>query len=134
VEYTCDLVGKIRQETDPTGTYGFAYDNMGRLIGTTTQYAFLPSSTFSNSYSYDAASNRTTFTTPDGSTNTYSYDTLDRLTGLTNSAMGAFGFGYCFPGGEWTICKETQEFALVSLPSLICALPSSLSRVKSRHP
>ena len=31
-----DLVGKIQQVTDPTGTYGFAYDNMGRLIGTTT--------------------------------------------------------------------------------------------------
>jgi YD repeat-containing protein len=35
------LVGKIRQVTDPTGTYGFAYDNMGRLIGTTTQYSYL---------------------------------------------------------------------------------------------
>ena len=42
VEYVYDLVGKIQQVTDPTGTYGFAYDNMGRLLGTTTQYAFLP--------------------------------------------------------------------------------------------
>lgn len=52
-------MGKIKQVTDPTGTYGFAYDNMGRLIGTTTQYSFLTGTTFTNTYAYDAASNRT---------------------------------------------------------------------------
>jgi YD repeat-containing protein len=36
VDYVYDLVGKIQQVNDPTGTYAFAYDNMGRLIGTTT--------------------------------------------------------------------------------------------------
>ena len=45
--------------SDPTGTYGSAYDNMGRLVGTSTSYAFLSGSTFTNSYTYDAASNRT---------------------------------------------------------------------------
>ena len=30
-EYTYDLVGKILSVNDPTGSYGFAYDNMGRL-------------------------------------------------------------------------------------------------------
>jgi RHS repeat-associated protein len=89
-----DLVGKIQQVTDPTGTYGFAYDNMGRLIGTTTQYSFLPGYNFQNAYAYDAASNRTSKTAPDGSTNTYQYDTLNRLTTLTNSLTGGFGFGY----------------------------------------
>jgi YD repeat-containing protein len=34
VDYVYDPVGKIQRVT-PTGTYGFAYDNMGRLIGTT---------------------------------------------------------------------------------------------------
>ncbi len=34
MDYTYDLVGKIQQVNDPTGTYAFAYDNMGRLIGT----------------------------------------------------------------------------------------------------
>jgi RHS repeat-associated protein len=92
--YVYDLVGKIQQVTDSTGTYGFAYDNMGRLIGTNTQYAFLPGHNFQNSYSYDAASNRTSLTAPDGSTNTYQYDTLNRLTTLTNSLTGQFGFGY----------------------------------------
>jgi len=55
--YVYDLVRKVQSVNDPTGTYGFAYDNMGRLTGTTTQYAFLPGRTFTNSYSYDVASN-----------------------------------------------------------------------------
>jgi YD repeat-containing protein len=94
VDYVYDLAGKIKQVSDPTGSYGFAYDNMGRLIGTTTQYSFLPGITYSNGYGYDAASNRTSFTAPDGSTNTYAYDTLGRLSSLTNSLTGQFGFNY----------------------------------------
>jgi hypothetical protein len=45
------------QVNDPTGSYGFTYDNMRRLIGTTTQYTFLPDTPLTNSYSYDADSN-----------------------------------------------------------------------------
>ena len=89
-----DLVGKIQQVTDPTGTYGFAYDKMGRLTGTTTQYTFLPGYNFQNAYAYDAASNRTYLVAPDGSYNSYQYDSLNRLTALTNSLTGQFGFGY----------------------------------------
>src|SRR5579864_5518137 len=92
--YVYDLVSKIKQVTDPTGTYGFAYDNMGRLVGTTTQYTFVPNQTFTNAYTYDAASNRTSLTAPDGSVTTYGYDTLNRLNGLANSWAGSFGFGY----------------------------------------
>ena len=94
VEYAYDLAGKVQQVSDPTGTYGFAYDNMGRLVGTSTQYAFLPSLNFQNAYTYDAASNRTSLTVPDGSISTYGYDTLNRLNGLANSWAGSFGFGY----------------------------------------
>jgi YD repeat-containing protein len=92
-----DLVEKIQRVSDPTGTYGFAYDNMGRLIGTTTQYTFLPGHSFQNSYTYDAASNRTSLTAPDGSTNSYQYDALNRLTTLTNSLTGQFGFSGACP-------------------------------------
>ena len=92
--YIYDLVGKIQQVTDPTATYGFAYDNMGRLIGTTTQYSFLPDYNFQNAYGYDAASNRTAMVAPDLSTNAYTYDTLNRLSSLTNSLTGQFGFSY----------------------------------------
>jgi hypothetical protein len=35
---------------------------MGRLIGTTKQYSFLPGFNFQNGYTYDAASNRKTLT------------------------------------------------------------------------
>jgi YD repeat-containing protein len=50
VNYTVDSFMKIllergdsrlTQVTDPTGTYQFAFDNMGRLTATTTSYAFL---------------------------------------------------------------------------------------------
>src|SRR6202034_3906356 len=88
-----DLANKVLQVNDPTGTYGFAYDNMGRLVGTSTSYAFV-TGTYSNSYTYDAASNRTSLTAPDGSISTYGYDTLNRLNGLANSWAGSFGFGY----------------------------------------
>jgi RHS repeat-associated protein len=93
-EYTYDLVSKVLGVTDPSGTYGFSYDNMGRLTGTTAQYSFLSSTTFTNAYTYDADSNRTGYTAPDSSTNTYSYDTLNRLATLANSWAGSFGFSY----------------------------------------
>ena len=82
---------------DPTGTYAFAYDNMGRLIGTTTSYSFLTSRSFTNAYTYDKNSNRTGFTDPESGSTTYAYDTLNRLTTLTPPSAitsGNFGFSY----------------------------------------
>src|SRR5579863_5879645 len=97
VDYTYDLVAKILQVNDPTGTYAFAYDNMGRLIGTTTSYSFLTSRNFTNAYTYDAASNRTGFTDPEGGSTTYAYDTLNRLTWLAPpSAFGSGSFGFTY--------------------------------------
>jgi len=96
-DYVYDLVGKIQQVNDPTGTYVFAYDNMGRLVGTTTNYTFLTTKTFTTSYAYDAASNRTGFTDPESGSATYAYDTLNRLQTLTPPAAisgGSFGFSY----------------------------------------
>jgi RHS repeat-associated protein len=98
VDYVYDLVGKILSVNDPTGTYAFAYDNMGRLIGTTTSYSFLTARSFTSSYAYDAASNRTGFTDPESGTTAYVYDTLNRLSTLTPpsafTATGSFGFSY----------------------------------------
>jgi RHS repeat-associated protein len=97
VDYVYDLVGKIQQVNDPTGTYALAYDNMGRLIGTTTNYSFLPSRPFTTSYAYDAASNRTGFTDPESGSTSFAYDTLNRLQTLTPPVAitsGSFGFGY----------------------------------------
>jgi YD repeat-containing protein len=68
---------------DPTGTYKFTFDNMGRLAGSTTNYAFLTSRSFTDGYSYDKASNRTGLTDPENGSTAYVYDTLNRLTTLT---------------------------------------------------
>jgi RHS repeat-associated protein len=97
VEYVYDLVGKIKSVTDPTGTYALAYDNMGRLIGTTTSYSFLTARNFTTAYAYDKASNRTGFTDPENGSTNYAYDTLNRLTTLTPPSAfttGSFGFSY----------------------------------------
>ena len=97
VEYTYDLVGKILQVNDPSGTYAFAYDNMGRMIGTTTSYSFLTTRNFTNAYTYDAASNRTGFTDPEGGSTGYTYDALNRLTSLAPpSAFGSGSFGFSY--------------------------------------
>jgi RHS repeat-associated protein len=97
VDYVYDLLGKIQQANDPTGTYAFAYDNMGRLIGTTTSYSFLTSRNFTTSYTYDAASNRTGLTDPEGGVTSYAYDTLNRLSSLAPpSAFGSGSFGFSY--------------------------------------
>jgi RHS repeat-associated protein len=94
IAYTYDLDGHLTNVVDPTGTYTFSFDNMGRLTGTTTNYAFNSSKTYSNTYGYDAASNRTSFGFSDGTSVTYLYDTLNRLRTLTSSWAGAFSYGY----------------------------------------
>jgi RHS repeat-associated protein len=97
VNYTYDDDSRLTQVSDPTGTYQFTFDNMGRLTGTTTSYAFLTGRNFTTGYGYDAASNRTSFTDPESGSTAYVYDTLNRLQTLTPPAAisgGSFGFGY----------------------------------------
>jgi RHS repeat-associated protein len=95
VNYTYDLDSRLTQVIDPTGTYSFTFDNMGRLTGTTTSYTFLTRN-FTTSYGYDAGSNRTSFTDPENGSSSYVYDTLNRLQTLTPPAAigGSFGFAY----------------------------------------
>ena len=58
VNYTYDNDSRLRQVTDPTGAYPLTFDPstarragfMGRLTGTSTQYAFLTSRAFTTSY------------------------------------------------------------------------------------
>jgi YD repeat-containing protein len=47
-----------------------------------------------NSYTYDAASNRASLMAPDGSISAYGYDSLNRLNGIANSWAGSFRFSY----------------------------------------
>lgn len=97
VDYTYDGASRLTNVSDPTGTYQFNFDNMGRLTGTTTDYSFLTSRSFTNAYAYDAASNRTSFTDPESGVTSYAYDSLNRLTTLTPPSAissGSFGFSY----------------------------------------
>ena len=97
MNYTYDNDSRLTQVSDPTGTYQFTFDNMGRLTGTTTSYAFLTGRNFTTSYGYDKASNRTSFTDPESGPTSYVYDTLNRLQTLTPPvaiSSGNFGFGY----------------------------------------
>ncbi len=71
---------------------------MGRLTSASASYSFLTARSFTTSYAYDAASNRTGFTDPENGSTTYAYDTLNRLQTLTPptafSGTGSFGFSY----------------------------------------
>jgi RHS repeat-associated protein len=103
-EYVYDLAGKLQQVSDPTGTYGFAYDNMGRLVGGTTQYTFV-TGTYSNAYTYDAASNRASMTDPQNGVTSYAHDTLNRLSTVTPpTAFGSGSFGFTYDG----LSRRTQ--------------------------
>ena len=104
VNYTYDPLSRLTQVTDPSGTYSFTYDNLGRLLGTGTQYSFL-SGTLTHSYAYDAASNRTSFTSSESGTTNYAYDSLNRLTSFTDSNSGQFGFGYDVLGRRTSLTR-----------------------------
>ena len=97
MKYAYNNDSRLTRVTDPTGTYGFTYDNMDRLTGTTTSYSFLAARTFTTGYSYDATSNRKGFTDPESGGTAYVYDTLNRLQTLTPPAAfgtGSFGLSY----------------------------------------
>lgn len=97
VSYSYDSDNRVTQVVDPTGTYQFTYDDMGRLIGTTTNYSFIAGTSFTTHYGYDAGSNRKSYTDPMGSIASYDYDTLNRLSKMTPPtavAAGSFGFSY----------------------------------------
>jgi RHS repeat-associated protein len=94
VNYAYDLASRLTQITDPTGTYQFTYDNMGRLTQTSTAYAFLVGRTFTIGYEYDAASNLKSMTDPEGGDTDYTYDTLNRLATLKNPQRKQFNFTY----------------------------------------
>jgi YD repeat-containing protein len=97
VDYTYDNDSRLTQVADPTGTYAFTFDNMGRLTNTTTSYALLTGRNFNTAYAYDAASNRTGFTDPESGATAYGYDTLNRLQTLTPpSAYGTGNFGFTY--------------------------------------
>ena len=76
-------------------------------------------------YAYDANSNRVGYTAPDGSTNAYAYDTLNRMTSLTNSWAGSFGFSYDALGRRTQLTRPnnvTTSYSYNSLSRLVSVL------------
>ncbi|NUN23999.1 MAG: RHS repeat protein [Candidatus Jettenia caeni] len=87
-------MSRLTQVSDPTGTYQFVYDNLGRLKQTITNYSFLTGKSFMLSYGYDAASNRTSMTDPENGITTYAYNTLNLITSLTDPKRNLFSWTY----------------------------------------
>jgi YD repeat-containing protein len=94
VNYTYDLANRLAQVSDPTGTYGFTYDNRSRLTQTSTTYSAISGKTFAVKYGYDAASNRTSMTDPQNAATSYVYDALNRLTTLAYPTSANYSFSY----------------------------------------
>jgi RHS repeat-associated protein len=118
VNYTYDLLSRLTQLTDPTGVYSFTYDNLGRLVGTSTQYSFLSGTPLTNTYGHDAASNRISFTNPQSQITSYAYDSLNRLTTLTDANSGQFGFGYDALWGRTSLTRPNGVGTSYSYDSL----------------
>lgn len=87
VNYTHDPLSRLAQVTDPSWTYSITFDNLGRLLGTSARYSFLRGA-LTNSYAYDAASNRVSFSNPQSQITNYRYDSLNRLISLPDSNTG----------------------------------------------
>ncbi|HTM39199.1 MAG TPA: RHS repeat-associated core domain-containing protein [Terriglobales bacterium] len=94
VNYTYDAASRLTTVTDPTGTYTYTYDNMGRLVQTSTVYSFISGKTFTVKYGYDAASNRISMTDPQNAATAYVFDTLNRITTLTYPSRTSYTFTY----------------------------------------
>ena len=95
ISYTYDAAGRLATVVDPTGTYGFAYDNMNRLKEADTNYSFDTAGQLAVKSGYDAASNRTSMTDPQNLPTAYGYDTLNRINSLAfNGQNPGFTFGY----------------------------------------
>ncbi len=118
VSYTYDNLSRLTQAADPSGTYTFAYDNLGRLTGTTSNYSFLTGRTLTNSYTYDAASNRLALTDPEGGVTSYTYDTLNRLTGLTDFKASRLTFSYDALGRRTSLSRPNSVITNYQYDSL----------------
>lgn len=95
IDYVYDLASRLQQVsgTAANGSYSFAYDNVGRLTQTNTTYSFLAGGSRSVKYGYDAGSNRTSLTDPQGVATAYSYNSLNQLSSM-KIAHDTFGFDY----------------------------------------
>jgi RHS repeat-associated protein len=88
----------------------YSYDNADRLLQITQGTSVV-------SFSYDAASRRTSLTLPDGIVTAYSYDTASELTGLNytlgGNTLGNLAYSYDLAGRRTSVCGS---FARTGIP------------------
>jgi RHS repeat-associated protein len=94
VLYGWDAGSRLTLLSDASGTYQMAYDNLGRRTKEVTTYSDLPNRSFTVDFAYDADSNRTSMTDPEGGVTTYNYDGFNLLTALTDFQQHVFAFNY----------------------------------------
>ncbi|MDH6129274.1 LamG-like jellyroll fold domain-containing protein [Kitasatospora sp. GP82] len=87
VQYTYDLDGEKQSMADPVGAVTLAtYDDLGRPITSSRQVrrAGQPTAVYTAAFGYDDAGNRTSVTTPGGSTGTFGYNAAGEQTSTTD--------------------------------------------------
>jgi RHS repeat-associated protein len=129
--YNYDALGRLTEAIDPTGTYQLIYDNLGRLKEAITNYTFLPGRTFTLSYGYDAASNRTSLTDPENGVTTYAYDALNLISTLTDREGDRFKWTYDALGRQTKLSRPNAVASSYTYDSLSRLL--SVSHAKRKN-
>jgi RHS repeat-associated protein len=80
IAYRYDAAGNRTELTTAFQHLRFAYDDVNRLTAVTDDRG-------TTQFEYDAVGNRTAMLRPNGVRTTYAYDALNRLTGLTHTAL-----------------------------------------------
>jgi len=100
IQYFFDPASRLTEVEDERNssraTYTFGYDNMARLTSAETAYTFdSDAPTYTINYGYDANSNRTSMTDPQGLITSYGYDAVNRIDTLAfNGQNPGYTFGY----------------------------------------
>lgn len=85
VAFDYDNNGNRTYMHDSSGSTSYLYDNLNRLTSVTRS---VYGNDYETQYAYDAASNLTGFTYPNGLLVTYGYDELNRMTSVTDAVYG----------------------------------------------
>ena len=126
---------------DLTGTTGWVYDKVGRLVEQTDTHGQTLTSTYTaaglresltypdgvkTSYTFDAAGNPVTQSTPDGDLG-YTWDAANRLTGVTRPNQVTTSVAYDMTGRVTQVRHETPQPATVAPPAAKPVVPLQMT-------